>query len=310
MRFIDWFAGVGGFRRGMELCGHECVGFCEFDKFAVMSYTSMHLITEEQRAYLATLDLKARQKEILKEEYRNGEWYASDVRRVYAGDIPDADCWCFGFPCQDISVAGKQLGFTGNRSSLFFRIMYLLGQLEEEKRPTYLFIENVKNLLSVNGGWDFARLLTELDTGGYDAEWEVVNSKHHGVPQNRERCFVIGHNRRTHQGRIFPLAKDTDGVLKTVQCDVSGKGNRSVADRFYLPDGIIATLSKARAQSKFATIINGKTHLLNARERMRAQGWDDDYIDRAYFVNDPIRIAEQAGNGVTVNVIKAIAEKF
>ena len=151
MRFIDFFAGIGGFRKGMELAGHECVGFCEFDKFAVMSYTSMHLITEEQRAYLATLDLKARQKEILKEEYRNGEWYADDIRRVHADDIPDSECWCFGFPCQDISVAGNQLGFTGNRSSLFFRVMYLLGQLPEEKKPAYLFIENVKNLLSVNG---------------------------------------------------------------------------------------------------------------------------------------------------------------
>ena len=211
MRFIDWFAGVGGFRRGMELCGHECVGFCEFDKFAVMSYTSMHLITEEQRAYLATLPLKERQKEILKEEYRNGEWYADDIRRVYAGDIPEADCWCFGFPCQDISVAGKQLGFTGNRSSLFFRVMYLLGQLEEEKRPAYLFIENVKNLLSVNGGWDFARLLIEMDRGGYDAEWQVLNSKYFGIPQNRERCFIIGHLRGRSTAKVFPI-EGTDGT--------------------------------------------------------------------------------------------------
>lgn len=166
MKFIDWFAGVGGFRRGMELAGHECVGFCEFDKYAVMSYTAMHLCTPEQLEFLSTLPMKERQKEILKDEYRNGEWFANDIRRVYAGDIPDSDCWCFGFPCQDISVAGKQLGFTGNRSSLFFRVMYLLGQLEEEKRPTYLFIENVKNLLNVNGGWDFARLLVEMDRGG------------------------------------------------------------------------------------------------------------------------------------------------
>lgn len=163
MKFIDFFAGIGGFRRGMELAGHECVGFCEFDKFATASYTSMHLLTQEQREFLSKMPLKQRQKEILKEEYRNGEWYANDIRRVYAGDIPKADCWCFGFPCQDISVAGKQLGFQGNRSSLFFRVMYLIGQLEEENRPTYLFIENVKNLLSVNGGWDFARLLIEME---------------------------------------------------------------------------------------------------------------------------------------------------
>ena len=239
MKFIDWFAGVGGFRRGMELCGHECVGFCEFDKFAVMSYTSMHLITEEQRAYLATLDLKARQKEILKEEYRNGEWYASDVRRVYAGDIPDADCWCFRFPCQDISVAGKQLGFTGNRSSLFFRVMYLLGQLEEEKRPTYLFIENVANLLSVNGGWDFARLLIEMDKGGYDAEWQILNSKYFGVPHNRERCFIIGHLRGRSTSEVFPV-EGTDGA----NC-IHGVGHRKGYRRntqIFDPEGITEAL--------------------------------------------------------------------
>ena len=222
MKFIDWFAGIGGFRRGMELAGHECVGFCEFDKFAVASYTSMHLITEEQRAYLATLPLKERQKEILKEEYRNGEWFANDIRRVYAGDIPKADCWCFGFPCQDISVAGKQLGFTGNRSSLFFRVMYLLGQLEEEKRPSYLFIENVKNLLSVNGGWDFARLLIEMDRGGYDAEWQVLNSKYFGVPQNRERCFIVGHLRGRCTAEVFPV-EGTNGADSV--CGIIGHRN-------------------------------------------------------------------------------------
>ena len=99
MKFIDFFAGVGGFRRGLELAGHKCVGFCEWDKFATASYTSMHLITGKQREYLSTLDLKKRQKEILKDEYRNGEWYASDIRNVDAGSIPKADCWCFGAPC-------------------------------------------------------------------------------------------------------------------------------------------------------------------------------------------------------------------
>ncbi len=210
MKFIDFFAGIGGFRRGMELAGHECVGFCEFDKFATASYISMHLLTDEQRKALKDIPIKKRQKEILKEEYRNGEWYANDIRRVYAGDIPKADCWCFGFPCQDISVAGKQAGFQGNRSSLFFRVMYLIGQLKEEDKPAYLFIENVKNLLSVNGGWDFARLLIEMEQEGYDAEWQVLNSKDFGVPQNRERCFIIGHLRGRSASKVFPI-EGTDG---------------------------------------------------------------------------------------------------
>lgn len=239
MKFLDFFAGIGGFRKGMEAAGHDCVGFCEFDKWAVASYTSMHLITEEQRQYLSTLTLKQRQKEILKDEYRNGEWYANDIRRVYAGDIPKADCWCFGFPCQDISVAGKQVGFQGNRSSLFFRVMYLIGQLKEEDKPTYLFIENVKNLLSVNGGWDFARLLIEMEQWGYDAEWQVLNSKDFRVPQNRERCFIIGHLRGRSTSKVFPI-EGTDGK-NSVQIIAHKDGYRRNTQVF-APDGITETL--------------------------------------------------------------------
>nr|DAM24182.1 MAG TPA: Cytosine specific methyltransferase [Caudoviricetes sp.] len=243
MKFIDFFAGIGGFRRGMELAGHECVGFCEFDKFATASYISMHLLTEEQRKTLEDIPIKKRQKEILKEEYRNGEWYANDIRRVYAGDIPKADCWCFGFPCQDISVAGKQAGFQGNRSSLFFRVMYLVGQLKEEDKPTYLFIENVKNLLSVNGGWDFARLLIEMEQWGYDAEWQVLNSKDFRVPQNRERCFIIGHLRGRSTSKVFPI-EGTDGE-NSVSLNLFGclNGRNSQRDRVYSGDGLAPTIS-------------------------------------------------------------------
>ena len=240
MKFIDFFAGIGGFRRGMELAGHECVGFCEFDKFATASYISMHLLTEEQRKTLEDIPIKKRQKEILKEEYRNGEWYANDIRRVYAGDIPKADCWCFGFPCQDISVAGKQAGFQGNRSSLFFRVMYLVGQLKEEDKPTYLFIENVKNLLSVNGGWDFARLLIEMEQWGYDAEWQVLNSKDFGVPQNRERCFIIGHLRSRSTAKIFPVERaDRENSIQIIGYRNGYKRNTQV----FAQDGITEALS-------------------------------------------------------------------
>ena len=243
MKFIDFFAGIGGFRRGMELAGHECVGFCEFDKFATASYISMHLLTKEQRKALKDIPIKKRQKEILKEEYRNGEWYANDIRRVYAEGIPKADCWCFGFPCQDISVAGKQAGFQGNRSSLFFRVMYIVGQLKEEDKPTYLFIENVKNLLSVNGGWDFARLLIEMEQGGYDAEWQVLNSKDYEVPQNRERCFIIGHLRGKSTSKVFPI-EGTDGE-NSVSLNLFGclNGRNSQRDRVYSDNGLAPTIS-------------------------------------------------------------------
>lgn len=204
MKFIDWFAGIGGFRRGLELAGHKCVGFCEYDNYAVASYTAMHLITKEQARYLKSLPLRQRQKEILKPEYRNGEWYAKDISEVKGSEIPKADIWTGGFPCQDISVAGHQKGFKGERSSLFFQFVRLLKEQEEENKPEWIILENVKNLLSVNDGWDFAKVLFALGKAGYNVGWQVFNSKDHGVPQNRERVYIVGHLRGRGRRKIFP----------------------------------------------------------------------------------------------------------
>lgn len=204
MKFIDFFAGIGGFRRGLELSGHQCVGFCEWDKYAAASYTSMHLITEEQRKYLETLSLKQRQKEILKEEYRNGEWYSNDIRNVDAGSLPDADCWCFGAPCQDFSIAGKRAGLDGDRSSLIREIFRLLEEQKEQDRPEWLIYENVKGMLSSNRGLDYFSILSEMDRLGYDIEWQNINSKW-WVPQNRERIYTVGHLRRCGFAKILPV---------------------------------------------------------------------------------------------------------
>lgn len=245
MKFIDFFSGIGGFRRGMELAGHECVGFCEFDKFAVAGYTVMHLMTEQEREYISTLPKNKRVAEAGKEEYRHGEWYANDIRRIFAEDIPKADCWCFGFPCQDISVAGKQLGFNGTRSSLFFRVIRLVQDLEEKDRPTYLFIENVKNLLSVNGGTDFLKLLIALDEIGYDAEWQVINSADY-VPQNRERVFIIGHLRGRSSEQVFPIeGADSENCIRQVgNFMTTKKRSNPNQGRIYAVDGIAPCLNK------------------------------------------------------------------
>jgi DNA (cytosine-5)-methyltransferase 1 len=117
--------------------------------------------------------------------------------------------------------------------------MYLVGQLKEEDKPTYLFIENVKNLLSVNGGWDFARLLIEMERHGYDAEWQVLNSKDFGVLQNRERCFIIGHLRGRSASKVFPI-EGTDGK-NSVQIIGHRDGYRRNTQVF-APDGITETL--------------------------------------------------------------------
>lgn len=242
MTFLDLFAGVGGFRRGLELAGHKCVGFCEWDKFAAASYTSMHLITEEQRSRLSKMDLKARQKEILKEEYRNGEWYSADVRLIRGDNVPRADCWCFGAPCQDFSVAGQRKGLDGDRSSLVREVFRVLGELEEEHRPEWLIYENVKGMLSSNRGWDFLAIILEMEQLGYDVEWELFNTKNFGVPQNRERVYTVGHLRRRGERKIFPL-KGADGE-NSVSVEIMGHRDGYRRNmQVFAPEGVTEALS-------------------------------------------------------------------
>ena len=133
LTFIDFFAGIGGFRRGMELAGHKCVGFCEFDKFAVASYTAMHLMTDQEREHIASLPKNKRVKEAGKEEYRHGEWFANDIRRIFAEDIPRADCWCFGFPCQDISLDSR------DREAVYFSELSALFKTSKKKIDPHIF---------------------------------------------------------------------------------------------------------------------------------------------------------------------------
>ena len=238
MKFIDLFAGIGGFRRGLELAGHQCVGFCEFDKFAVASYTAMHLLTDSQRIKLKDLSLKDRQKEILKDEYRNGEWYANDIRNVHASELPGADCWCFGAPCQDFSIAGKRAGLDGDRSSLIREIFRLLEEQEEQDRPEWLIYENVKGMLSSNKGLDYLSILSELDRLGYDIEWQNINSRWF-VPQNRERIYTVGHLRRYGSAKVLPI-EGADGENSISIIGTTHPNRHSTGD-IHNVDGIMST---------------------------------------------------------------------
>ncbi|MGU7978467.1 DNA cytosine methyltransferase [Streptococcus suis] len=178
MKFLDLFAGIGGFRLGMERAGHECIGFCEIDQFARKSYKAIH-DTE-------------------------GEFDFHDITRVTdesVRGIGRVDVICGGFPCQAFSIAGKRAGFEDTRGTLFFEIARFASIL----RPKYLFLENVTGLLNHDNGNTFETILGALDELGYDAEWQVFNSKNFGVPQNRERVFIIGHLRGAGGRAIFPF---------------------------------------------------------------------------------------------------------
>lgn len=180
MKFIDLFAGIGGFRLGMESAGHECVAFCEIDKFARASYKAIHNTEGEVELHDITT--------VADEKIRN---------------IGHVDVICGGFPCQAFSIAGHRRGFEDTRGTLFFEIARFAAIL----KPKYLFLENVKGLLNHDKGDTFETILSALDELGYDVGWQVLNSKDFGVPQNRERVYIVGHLRGTSGREVFPIIK-------------------------------------------------------------------------------------------------------
>lgn len=208
---IDLFAGIGGFTLGFEAAGFECVGHCEIDRYA-------------QRSYLAIHDKK------------EGAWFADDITTVRPEELPPCDLIAAGFPCQDISISGRGRGLSGARSSLFFEIIRIIQGKADCDKPRWVVLENVKNLLSISGGKDFTTVLCTLAESGYDVEYQVLNSKHFGVPQNRERVFVVGHFRGRGGGKIFPiLGTDSKDIIRLVD----GRQGRRVYD----PAGIGITLT-------------------------------------------------------------------
>ena len=222
MKFLDLFAGIGGFRLGMEAAGHECVGFCEIDKFARESYKAIH----DTKGEIELHDITA---------------VSDDTVR----GIGHVDVICGGFPCQAFSIAGKRKGFEDTRGTLFFEIARFASIL----RPRLLFLENVKGLLNHDGGDTFETIIAALDELGYDAEWQVLNSKNFGVPQNRERVFIIGHLRGECTRGVFPFGGESSkfdseqpeiGIVgNTKNPNGTAQGTSSVV---YDSKGLIGTL--------------------------------------------------------------------
>lgn len=156
-----------------------CVGYSEIDKYAI---------------------------EIYQKHFPNHKNYG-DITSINTDDLPDFDLLVGGFPCQAFSIAGRRGGFEDARGTLFFEI----ARLAKAKRPRLLLLENVKGLLSHDGGRTFRVIIATLDELGYDLQWQVLNSKNHGVPQNRERVLIVGHLRGTCRPEVFPLT-DEDGA--------------------------------------------------------------------------------------------------
>ena len=211
LTFIDFFSGIGGFRLGLEKAGMKCIGFCEKDKFAVKSYRAMY-DTE-------------------------GEWYGEDITKLKAEDIPRADIWTAGSPCQNISITGRRAGLHGDRSGLFFKFTELLKSKAEEDRPEWIICENVRGLLSSDKGWDFLEYLIEMDECGYDLQWQIFNSSDYGVPQHRERVYTVGHLRRYGRREILPICGENTAANIKVIGDIDEKGWTDSMKRVYSENG-------------------------------------------------------------------------
>ena len=328
MNFLDLFAGIGGFRLGMERAGHKCIGYCEIDKFARMSYQAIH----DTKGEIDYKDIT----EVTNEEFRK-----------LKGTV---DVICGGFPCQAFSIAGKQLGFEDARGTLFYEI----ARAAKEIKPRYLFLENVRNLLSHDKGKTFTTMLTILDELGYDAEWQVLNSKNFGVPQNRERVFIIGHLRGECTSRVFPIRDNTKKINElprkrittntlTARYTATGNGSyvienkpkkvvlvKEATKQGYAIANIGDSINLSHPNSKTrrgrvgkniantlltsdeqgVVLSDYKIRKLTPRECWRLQGFPDWAFDKAQKVNSNSQLYKQAGNSVTVNVIEEIAKRL
>lgn len=174
MRYFSMFSGIGGFELGIGNKA-ECIGYSEIDKYAIQIY----------------------EKHFKHKNY-------GDATKIVPRELPEFDLLVGGFPCQAFSIAGKRGGFNDTRGTLFFDI----ARIAKEKRPTNLLLENVKGLLSHNNGRTFKTIISTLNELGYDLQWQVLNSKNFGVPQNRERVFIVGHIRGEPRPQVFPFKEN------------------------------------------------------------------------------------------------------
>lgn len=308
MKFIDLFAGIGGFRYALQDLGCSCVFSSEWDKFCQESY-----------------------------KLNFNEVPFGDITKIDEKNIPSFDILCAGFPCQPFSVSGKQKGFNDTRGTLFFDI----ARIVKYHQPKIILLENVKNLRAHNGGATFEVISNTLNKMNYNIYYKVLNAKNYCLPQNRERITIVCIRKDIDTGKFeFPQEeknfitisdiKEDDKVTekyiiqrddikidqskldkaikqgkvnKPVQIGIIGKGGQG--NRIYHENGIGITLaaSSGGAASKTgAYYINGKVRKLSPREAARLQGFPEDFI----IINNENQALKQFGNSVPINLLKAV----
>ncbi|MCM1518566.1 MAG: DNA cytosine methyltransferase [Pseudoflavonifractor sp.] len=318
-KFIDLFAGVGGFRIALQNVGGKCVFSSEWD-------------TQAQKTYFANY----------------GEVPFGDITKQSTKNfIPDNfDVLCAGFPCQPFSISGKQKGFEDTRGTLFFDICEIISN----NRPKVVFLENVKHLIHHDGGRTLKTIISKLEDLGYKVSWKVLNAADFGVPQNRERIIIIGSRDKLFDfGKLLkqpkrPLSEflDVEGDFEYLAPDeytlidnpktqpesgliFVGYRNKSIRkagvrpgtehlsrvhkqpNRIYSINGIHPTLPSQESSGRFFVLLNNRrVRKLTINECWRIMGFPDDFV-KVSAVGQQYR---QLGNSVCVRMIEEIANEI
>lgn len=306
IKFIDLFAGIGGFRIALENHGANCVFSSEWDKYAQITY-----------------------------QENFSETPLGDITKIKETDIPEHDILCGGFPCQVFSISGKQRGFKDPRGTLFFDI----ARIVEHHKPKVLFLENVKNLIKHYNGNTFKIILRTLEELGYNIFYEVLKASYYNVPQARERIYVVCFRKDLGITNFnFPKPTRKQIYVKDIlESDENAKdciinrtdvkfwkrdetpslnpiqigqiNNGGQGERIYSINGHAITLSAyggGVAGKTGAYLVNGNIRRLTPRECARVQGFPE-------WFKIPVSKSQaykQFGNSVSVPVIDAIFEQI
>ena len=221
MKFLELCAGIGGFRQALENLNCECVGYSEIDKHAIKLYSAWY----------------------------NDECNFGDITKIEAEKLPDFELLVGGFPCQAFSVAGKRGGFNDTRGTIFFDF----ARIMKAKKPKFAIFENVKGLLNHDGGKTYETMLRTLDELGYNAQWGILNTKFHGLPQNRERVYIVANLRERSSTKIlFERGNDiTDKVERTEQ---------SIIGNYYTKSGKAHQRSGVLNENSIAPCLNASDY--------------------------------------------------
>lgn len=274
IKFVDLFAGIGGFHLAFKNLGAKCILACENDKFARETYIANHG------------DLRHN--------------FVNDANSLFssATTIPDFDILCAGFPCQSFSIAGKGGGLKDHRGHLFYVITAIL----RDKQPKAFFLENVRGLLTHNNGETFKHITNLLRSEGYSFYWKIIKASDHGLPQFRPRVYMVGFRDKSID---FTFPEPTP--LRFTMSDVLGGHCEKEIGYTVRVGGKGSPITGKHAQYNWdGYIVDGKERRLTVQEAKKMMGFPDDFV----FPVSDTQAMKQLGNSVAIDVVKAISKQI